>query len=146
MQKQRSRTTCIEKGHFLFICNQPCPIAYPLSHLRLIWKLFLCLKKAASAHRFLAEFNPRLPARSHKKRYRLQIGLLCGDGISPEKEGYSVPLIAGKSFSGYQVLAYYYVSWAKAFPEYLEQLQLPFAKEYEFAKEIRGMGEGEMNL
>ena len=76
----------------------------------------------------------------------MQIGLLCGDGISPEKEGYSVPLIAGKSFSGYQVLAYYYVSWAKAFPEYLEQLQLPFAKEYEFAKEIRGMGEGEMNL
>ena len=57
-----------------------------------------------------------------------------------------MPLIAGKSFSGYQVLAYYYVSWAKAFPEYLEQLQLPFAKEYEFAKEIRGMGEGEMNL
>ena len=69
----------------------------------------------------------------------MQIGLLCGDGISPEKEGYSVPLIAGKSFSGYQVLAYYYVSWAKAFPEYLEQLQLPFANEYEFALEMVGM-------
>jgi len=70
----------------------------------------------------------------------MQIGLLCGEGISPDKEGYSVPLIAGKSFSGYQVLAYYYVSWAKAFPEYLEQLQLPFEKEYEFAKEMVGMG------
>ena len=60
--------------------------------------------------------------------------------LSPNKEGYSVPLIAGKSFSGYQVLAYYYVSWAKAFPEYLEQLQLPFGKEYEFALEMVGMG------
>ena len=70
----------------------------------------------------------------------IQIGLLCGDGISPDKEGYSVPLMPGKSFSGYQVLAYYYVSWAKAFPEYLEQLQLPFGKEYEFALEMVGMG------
>ncbi len=55
-------------------------------------------------------------------------------------KSYTVPLIAGKSFSGYQVLAYYYVSWAKAFPEYLEQLQLPFGKEYEFALEMVGMG------
>ena len=72
----------------------------------------------------------------------MQIGLLCGDGISPDAEGYTVPLIAGKSFTGYQVLAYYYVSWAKAFPEYLEQLQLPFDKEYEFALEMVGMGGG----
>ena len=72
----------------------------------------------------------------------MQIGLLCGDGISPDSEGYTVPLIAGKSFTGYQVLAYYYVSWAKAFPEYLEQLQLPFDKEYEFALEMVGMGGG----
>ncbi len=72
----------------------------------------------------------------------MQIGLQCGDGISPEKEGYTVPLMPGKSFSGYQVLAYYYVSWAKAFPEYLEQLQLPFGKEYEFALEMVGMGNG----
>ena len=60
----------------------------------------------------------------------MPIGLLCSDGISPDKEG--------KSFSGYQVLAYYYVSWATAFPEYLEQLQLPFGKEYEFALEMVG--------
>lgn len=51
-----------------------------------------------------------------------------------------MPLIAGKSFSGYQVLAYYYVSWVKAFPEYLEQQQL-LGKEYEFALEMVGMGE-----
>jgi len=53
----------------------------------------------------------------------MQIGLLCGDGISPEREGYSVPLITGKSFTGYQVLAYYYVSWAKAFPEGREPIK-----------------------
>ncbi len=53
-----------------------------------------------------------------------------------------MPLIAGKSFSGYQVLAYYYVSWLKVFPEYLEQLLLPFGKEYEFALEMVGMGGG----
>ena len=55
-------------------------------------------------------------------------------------KSYTVPLMPGKSFSGYQVLAYYYVSWAKAFPEYLEQLELPFAKVYEFALEMVGMG------
>ena len=70
----------------------------------------------------------------------VQIGLLYADRISPDAEGYSVPLIAGKTFTGYQVLAYYYVSWAKAFPEHLEQLHLPFDKEYQFAQEVVGMG------
>lgn len=72
--------------------------------------------------------------------FALQIGLKCADGISPDNEGYTLPLIEGRTFTGYQVLAYYYVSWAKAFPEYLEQLQLPFGKEYEFALEMVGMG------
>ena len=72
----------------------------------------------------------------------LQTGLIWGDGINLNGEGYSVPLIAGKTFTGYQVLAYYYVSWAKAFPENLEQLQLPFDKEFEFALEMVGMGGG----
>ena len=70
----------------------------------------------------------------------IQIGLMCEEGISPDAEGYTVPFIAGKTFTGYQVLAYYYVSWAKVFPESLLQLQLPFGKEYEFAQEMVGMG------
>ena len=74
------------------------------------------------------------------KSIAIQIGMMCADGITPEAEGYTVPIIAGKTFTGYQVLAYYYVSWAKAFPEYLQQLQLPFDKEYEFAQEMVGMG------
>ncbi len=70
----------------------------------------------------------------------IQIGLMCGEGISPDAEGYTIPLIAGKNFTGYQVLAYYYVSWAKAFPDELLQRQLPFDKEYAFAQEMVGMG------
>jgi Flp pilus assembly protein TadD len=70
----------------------------------------------------------------------IQIGPMCGEGINPNAEGYTIPLIAGKTFTGYQVLAYYYVSWAKAFPDYLQQLQLPFEKEYEFAREMVVMG------
>ncbi len=72
----------------------------------------------------------------------IQTGLLYGKGITPDAEGYTIPLIAAKTFTGYQVLAYYYVSQAKAFPEYLLQLQLPFDKEYEFALEMVGMGGG----
>ncbi len=42
-------------------------------------------------------------------------------------------MLTGYSF----FLEYYCVSWVKAFPEYLEQLQLqlPFGKEYEFSME-----------
>jgi hypothetical protein len=38
-----------------------------------------------------------------------------------------------KTFSGYQILAYYYVSWAMAIPEMLAQLQLPYDDEYKLA-------------
>ncbi|MDD2192143.1 MAG: tetratricopeptide repeat protein [Bacteroidales bacterium] len=57
-------------------------------------------------------------------------------GISPSKDGYIVPSIEGETFSGYKALAYYYVSFAIAFPEMLSKLQLPFDKEYEVAKEL----------
>ena len=39
----------------------------------------------------------------------------------------------GKTFSGYHLLAYYYVSWKLAIPEMLAQLQLPYDAEYEVA-------------
>lgn len=50
-------------------------------------------------------------------------------GIDPKKKNYEVPSL-DKTMSGYQTLAYYYVSWAIAIPEMLSQLQLPFDKEY----------------
>ena len=69
----------------------------------------------------------------------IQIGMMCGEGITPDAEGYTVPFIAGKTFTGYQVMAYCYVSWAKAFPDELLQLHLPFDKEYSFAQEMAGI-------
>ncbi|AJH14521.1 tetratricopeptide repeat protein [Myroides profundi] len=57
-------------------------------------------------------------------------------GIDPQKDGYSLPAIPNKIFSGYKVLAYYYVSWAIALPEMLDQLGMPFKKEYELAQSL----------
>lgn len=62
-----------------------------------------------------------------------EIAMLGRNGINPEKKGYKVNKITGKSFSGYKLLAYYYTSWAIAMPEMLKELQMPFDKEYEFA-------------
>lgn len=66
-----------------------------------------------------------------------EIAMVGASGISPEKKsGYSVPSIPGKDFGGYQFIAYYYVSWAVAIPEMLEQLHLPFSKAYETALQL----------
>lgn len=46
---------------------------------------------------------------------------------------YKLKTIPDKEFSGYELLAWYYVSWAIAIPEMLDQLDLPFAKAYETA-------------
>ena len=40
--------------------------------------------------------------------------------------------------TGYQALAYYYVSWAIGIPEMLSQLGMSFDKEYALAKEMVG--------
>ena len=64
-----------------------------------------------------------------------QIASIGVNGIDPgKKDGYKVPSIPGSNFSGYQMLAYYYVSWALAAPQLLPDLQLPFDKEFEAAK------------
>jgi hypothetical protein len=55
-------------------------------------------------------------------------------GINPDKSGYTVPSIKDRSFSGYKALAYYYVGFALAIPDMLEQLQMPFGKEYQLAE------------
>jgi hypothetical protein len=56
-------------------------------------------------------------------------------GYNPELK-YRLNHIPNKVFSGYQILAYYYVSWALAIPEMLSQLQLPYDKEYELAVKL----------
>lgn len=66
-----------------------------------------------------------------------EIAMLGRTGISPEKKGYKLNKIPGTTFTGYRLLAYYYVSWAIALPEVLNDLQMPFEKEYELAKTLR---------
>jgi hypothetical protein len=73
------------------------------------------------------------------KAIAFEIAMLGIHGISPEKQGYKLNGIPDKTFSGYHLIAYYYVSWALAIPEMLEGLQLPYAQEYETAKNLRGM-------
>jgi hypothetical protein len=60
-------------------------------------------------------------------------------GISPQKE-YTILSIPNKIFSGYHLLAYYYVSWKLCLPAMVKDLRLPFDREYEIAEGIFKMG------
>ncbi|MCF1751371.1 tetratricopeptide repeat protein [Mariniradius sediminis] len=70
------------------------------------------------------------------KEIALEVAMLGRTGINPQKKGYKLNKIPGTTFSGYKLLAYYYVSWAIAIPEMLKDLQMPFEKEFELAKKI----------
>jgi Flp pilus assembly protein TadD len=61
-------------------------------------------------------------------------------GYSPNKDGYRINSIKGKTFSGYHILACYYVSWALAIPDMLPQLQLPYENEYKLAVTMHATG------
>ena len=66
-----------------------------------------------------------------------EIAMLGCGGINPaNKSGYKVNSIPDKDFGGYELLAYYYVSWAIAVPEKLDALQLPFKSAYESALQL----------
>jgi hypothetical protein len=67
------------------------------------------------------------------KKMALEIAMQGTQGYRPDKEDYKISSIKGKTFSGYHILAYYYVSWALAIPEMLSQLQLPYDDEYKLA-------------
>ncbi|SHM44500.1 tetratricopeptide repeat protein [Flavobacterium xanthum] len=68
------------------------------------------------------------------KQTALEIAMLGTMGIDPNKKEYIIASITGKRFSGNQVLAYYYVSWAIAMPEQVQHLGLDFKNEFEMAK------------
>lgn len=68
-------------------------------------------------------------------RIALEIAMVGVTGINPNKK-YSIKSIPDKEFGGYQLLAYYYVSWARAIPEKLKHLGLPFSKAYESALQM----------
>lgn len=76
----------------------------------------------------LQHFASRTP--EDIKIIAMEIAMLGLNGISPDKDGYTLNNVPGKSFSGYHLIAYYYVSWAHSFPDMLEGLNLPFHKEF----------------
>ncbi len=78
-------------------------------------------------------FDTLQPREVH--RIALEIAMVGVSGIHPKKK-YSIKSIPEKEFGGYELLAYYYVSWARAIPEKLEHLGLPFTKAYESALQL----------
>ncbi len=62
-----------------------------------------------------------------------EIATLGTQGIKPDGK-YVLRTVPKKDFSGYHLLAYYYVSWAIAVPEMLKELHLPYDDEYAMAK------------
>ncbi len=68
-------------------------------------------------------------------RIAIEIAMVGVTGIDPKKK-YSIKSLPDKEFGGYEFLAYYYVSWARAIPEKLDALGLPFTKAYESALQM----------
>lgn len=73
------------------------------------------------------------------KKVAFEIAMQGTQGYRPDKKDYTLNSIPEKKFSGYHILAFYYVSWAVAIPEMLSQLQLPYDKEYKQAKAFHQM-------
>jgi hypothetical protein len=67
------------------------------------------------------------------KKIAFEIAMQGTQGYDPNVSNYKLSSIPNKDFSGYQILAYYYVSWSIAMPEMLGELQLPFDEEYKVA-------------
>lgn len=70
------------------------------------------------------------------KEIAFEIAMKGAQGFRPDGNDYRIALIPDKIFSGYHILAYYYISWALAIPEMLTQLQLPYDSEYQLALTI----------
>jgi len=66
------------------------------------------------------------------KEIAREIALQGTQGYNPSNK-YRLSSIPDKVFSGYEILAYYYVSWSLTMPEMLPQLQLPYDNEYKLA-------------
>ena len=67
------------------------------------------------------------------KKIAIEIAMQGTQGYRPDKDNYRINSIKGKTFSGYHILAYYYVSWSLAIPEMVSQLNLPYEAEYKMA-------------
>ena len=68
-----------------------------------------------------------------------EIAMLGTQGIATSKDShYILKTIPGEDFSGYRLLANYYVSWARVFPEHLSKIGLPFDDAYALAMQMYG--------
>ncbi len=70
------------------------------------------------------------------KKIAFEIAMQGTQGYNPDKKDYRISSIKNKKFSGYHILAYYYISWSIAIPEMLDQLKLPYDEEYKMAKSL----------
>lgn len=70
------------------------------------------------------------------KEIAFEIAMQGTQGYRPDGKDYRISAIPGKLFSGYHILAYYYVSWMLAIPEMVSQLNLPYDEEYKLAKSM----------
>lgn len=74
------------------------------------------------------------------KTIAFEIATVGMNGISPHKNGYKIKSMPNKEFSGYEFLAYYYVSFKLSCPEVMEELGLPFDIEYDSAQDVIKLG------
>ena len=66
----------------------------------------------------------------------IEIGFLGATGINPHKK-YTLKTLPNRpDMIGLEVLAYYYVTWAKVFPDQIDGLGLPYKQAYESALEM----------
>lgn len=70
------------------------------------------------------------------KKTAFEIAMIGQQGIDTKIDNYIVGSIPGKRFSGYQLLAYYYVSWSLAVPEHVGELGLEYQSEYDLALKL----------
>jgi tetratricopeptide (TPR) repeat protein len=88
------------------------------------------------AIRYLEKLSPE-----KIKEISLEIAMQGAHGYDPKKDGYKLSSVPEKEFSGYQILAWYFVSWKIAHPAMVSQLGLPYEKEYEMARKMVDTGE-----
>jgi hypothetical protein len=70
------------------------------------------------------------------KQVAFDIATLGQSGIHPDKTGYKISSIKDRVFSGKELLAFYYVSWAIAFPQMIDKLGLHYSDAYQQAKNL----------
>jgi hypothetical protein len=60
----------------------------------------------------------------------IDIAMHGHQGFSTSKNDYRITTLPDRTFTGYEILAWYYVSWALSKPDLLSELGLPFEREY----------------